>query len=128
MSKYVNDDIGALNLSSAIVAQAKEDYIDTILLSDYDEDGEPRVLDGGWRWLEDERAACERFFKSDYFRLLTFGKCDGDAAIRSIRRQAIERYHEIKKKSLEESKEGQTARKYLAKTKPFAEIYEFCTR
>ena len=128
MSKFITDNGGALNLATAILDQAREDYIDTILLTDYDEEGEPRKLESGWRWLEDERASLERFYKSDEFRLMSMGKCDGDAAIRSIRLQAIERYNYLKKIAHDKTKEGRQARAYLKRTKPFNEIYKYCTQ
>ena len=64
MDEYISYDEAILNLRNAIVLQAVKD------------------LKGAYRkrWMN-EAAALERFFKSDYFGLLTLEKIEGESII-----------------------------------------------
>lgn len=79
------------NLAAAIIEQACADYINT-----------PSGV------FERTKRDCERFFRSDWFHLLSGGAVDGERAIvalREQRRQRLERERERKRMELERRKE-----------------------
>ena len=78
-------DAGAINICEAILKCATTDYIATYV---------HHAVAG--RPSEITRGQIERFFKSDYFTLLTGGKIDPDACIRTCReRGEYERWRMI---------------------------------
>ena len=79
------------NLAAAIIEQACADYINT-----------PSGV------FERTKRSCERFFRSDWFVLLSGGAVDGEkalAALREQRRQRLARERERKRKERERRKE-----------------------
>lgn len=79
------------NLAAAIIEQACADYINT-----------PSGV------FERTKRDCERFFRSDWFHLLSGGAVDGEkalAALREQRRQRIARERERKRMERERRKE-----------------------
>lgn len=79
------------NLAAAIIEQACADYINT-----------PSGV------FERTKRDCERFFRSDWFHLLSGGAVDGERAIvalREQRRQRLERERERKRMERERRKE-----------------------
>lgn len=79
------------NLAAAIVEQACADYVNT-----------PSGV------FERTKRDCERFFRSDWFHLLSGGAVDGEkalAALREQRRQRLERERERKRMERERRKE-----------------------
>lgn len=122
--KNIHDDNGVINLAEGILHQAKEDYINAILLKDYRDDGKPRRI--GNRTLWDTRDELERFFRSDWFASLTLDACDGDAAARSVRQEALNRYYEIKDLADGTDRGSAKAKRIMAKMKSLDEIKEYC--
>lgn len=79
------------NLAAAIIEQACADYINT-----------PSGV------FERTKRDCERFFRSDWFHMLSGGAVDGEkalAALREQRRQRIARERERKRMERERRKE-----------------------
>ena len=79
------------NLAAAIIEQACADYINT-----------PSGV------FERTKRDCERFFRSDWFHLLSGGAVDGEkalSALREQRRQRLERERERKRMERERRKE-----------------------
>lgn len=79
------------NLAAAIIEQACADYINT-----------PSGV------FERTKRDCERFFRSDWFHLLSGGAVDGERAIEALReqrRQRIVRERERKRMERERRKE-----------------------
>lgn len=79
------------NLAAAIIEQACADYINT-----------PSGV------FERTKRDCERFFRSDWFHLLSGGAVDGERAIEALReqrRQRIARERERKRMERERRKE-----------------------
>ena len=79
------------NLAAAIIEQACADYVNT-----------PSGV------FERTKRDCERFFRSDWFHLLSGGAVDGEkalAALREQRRQRLARERERKRMERERRKE-----------------------
>lgn len=88
--KYIKSDQGALNLACGILGDAKDQYIKSILSKNGSKiDGRP---------VEYIRGESERFYKSDWFRILSAGSADdytAEEVIMSLRHAAVRKYDEI---------------------------------